>query len=71
MSDPKQTPLRQYEALKTLEGIMPEIRAAVMKAERPMPVNGSAPEDAGVPIQKQVEIDMDQHSPNFGKPVIR
>ena len=39
LSDPKQTPLRQYEALKNLESIMPEIRAAVLKAEQPMNLN--------------------------------
>ena len=49
LSDPKQTPLRQYEALKTLEGIMPEIRAAVLKAEQPMNLND--------PVENEPSID--------------
>lgn len=49
LSDPKQTPLRQYEALKNLESIMPAIRAAVLKAEQPINLND--------PVENEPSID--------------
>lgn len=36
LADPTQTTYRQYEALKTLKGLMPEMREAIINSERPI-----------------------------------